>query len=208
MSLIAKSSGNGDFELTPEGAYIARCIKVIDMGTQTRTGQFGTKSKHEVMISWELLDQEVKMKDGKPFAASKFYTVSLAEKANLRKDLEAWRGKKFTQEELDGFDLKNILGTYCYVQVVHSEDGQYANINSIMSYKGDKPQGVNDLMVFDMSNPDINVFNSFSDKMKEKIQSTPEWRERQKALDQFTPDEVIEDIDDTPINLDDIPFGK
>ena len=45
MSLTVKATGGGDFELTPEGAYIARCIKVIDLGTQTTTGQYGTKSQ-------------------------------------------------------------------------------------------------------------------------------------------------------------------
>ena len=205
MSLTVKATGGGDFELTPEGAYIARCIKVIDLGTQTTTGQYGTKSQKKVMVTWELLDDDVKMKDGKPFAANQFYTASLHEKSQLRKDLEAWRGKKFTDDELAGFDLNNVLGTYCYLQVVHSADGQYANINSIMSYKGDKPQGVNEPVAFDISNPNMDVFNSFSDKMREKIQNTPEWQDRQKVLDQFVPDEVVED-DNSPIDLNEIPL--
>jgi hypothetical protein len=175
MSLTVKSSGNGDFEITPEGTYIGRCIKVIDLGTQTTTGQFGTKSQHQVMITWELLDNEVKMQDGRPFAASQFYTASLHEKAKLRKDLEAWRGKKFTDEELEGFDLNNVLGAYCMLQVVHSQDGQYANVNAIMSFKGNKPVGVNELVVFDISNPDMAVFETLSDKMKAKIMAAPEW---------------------------------
>jgi len=205
MSLTVKATGGGDFEQTPEGAYIARCIKVIDLGTQTTTGQYGTKAQKKVMVTWELLDNDVKMKDGKPFAASQFYTASLHEKSQLRKDLEAWRGKKFTDEELAGFDLNNVLGTYCYLQIVHSPDGQYANINSIMSYKGEKPAGVNPPIAFDISNPDMDVFNSFSDKMREKIQNTPEWQERQKVLDQFVPDEVVEDTD-APIDLNEIPL--
>lgn len=181
MSLTVKSSGNGDFELVPEGAYVARCIKVIDLGTQTLTGQFGTKQVKQVMVTWELLDEEVKMQDGRPFAATQFYTASLHEKAKLRKDLEAWRGKKFSDEELEGFDLKNVLGSYCMLQIVHSQDGQYANVNAIMSYRGEKPEGVNELVAFDISNPDMNVFNALSDKMKAKITSTPEWEERERV---------------------------
>jgi hypothetical protein len=204
MSLTVKSSGNGDFEITPEGTYVGRCIKVIDMGTQTTTGQFGTKSQKKVMISWELLDDDIKMQDGRPFAASQFYKASLHEKAQLRKDLEAWRGKKFTEQELEGFDLNNVLGTYCMLQVVHSSDGQYANVNAIMSYKGTKPNGVNDLVAFDISNPDMEVFNAFSDKMKAKIVSTPEWEERDKVIETMAdPSDV--DVD-KPINLDDIPY--
>lgn len=182
MSLTVKSSGNGDFEIVPEGAYVGRCIKVIDLGTQTTTGQYGTKQTKQVMITWELLDKDVKMQDGRPFAATQFYTASLHEKAKLRKDLEAWRGKKFTDEELEGFDLKNVLGAYCMLQVVHSQDGQYANVNAIMAYKGEKVEGVNELMAFDIHDPDMTVFNALSDKMRIKITSTPEWLEREQVL--------------------------
>jgi hypothetical protein len=203
MSLTVKSSGNSEFETTPEGTYIARCIKVIDLGTQTSTGQFGTKQQKQVMVTWELLDEDIKMTDGRPFAATQFYTASLHEKAKLRKDLEAWRGKKFTDEELEGFDLLDVLGTYCMLQVIHSQDGQYANVNAIMSYRGEKPAGVNELVSFDISNPDMGVFSSLSDKMKLKIEGTPEWQERQKVTDVMTKDEVHiptnEELDNPPM---------
>lgn len=207
MSLTVKQSGGGEFEMTPEGAYIARCIKLIDMGTQTSTGQFGTKSQKKLMITWELLDDDVKMKDGRPFAATQFYTASLHEKSQLRKDLEAWRGKRFTEEELEGFDLTTILGAYCYVQIVHSADGQYANINSIMSYKGDKPKGVNELVAFDIEEPDMEVFDTLSDKMKAKIEASPEWAELHKANDaSINQDTVVTDFNPDEIpNFDDIP---
>lgn len=205
MSLIMKSSGGTDFEITPEGAYIGRCIKVIDLGTQTTTGQYGTKQQRKVMITWELLDDKIKMDDGRPYATSQFYTASLHEKAKLRHDLEAWRGKKFTDDELEGFDLKNVLGKYAMIQIVHTEDGKYANINAIMSTK-EKPKGVNDLVLFDIDNPDMDVLNAMSDKMQEKIKASPElsdsdWPSGNK-------DAVITDITDDPINLDDIPFGN
>jgi len=213
VGLIAKQNGQGDFPITPEGTYVGRCFKIIDIGTQTQTGMYGTNEQHKVMISWELLDDDVKMEDGRPFAISQFYTVSLHEKATLRKDLEAWRGKKFTDEELEGFDLKNVLGVYCMLQVVHSSDGKYANMNSIMGYKGEKPAPVNPNVVFDIDNPDMKLFESFSDNMKAKIMAAPEWNKR---LDpQPTPatapqeqpkDVVIDDFGDEPVNLDDIPF--
>lgn len=199
MSLTVKSSGSGDFEMTPEGTYIGRCIKVIDLGTQTTTGQFGTTSRKKVMIQWELLDDQAKMKDGKPFAVSQFYTASLHEKSQLRKDLEAWRGKKFTPEELEGFDLNNVLGAYCMIQVVHSQDGQYANVNAIMATK-EKPEGVNDLIAFDISNPNMAVFDAFSDKMKAKITSTPEWAQREQVTD-IVGDGSSENTDDLNIDM-------
>lgn len=190
MSLTVKASGSGDFEMTPEGTYIGRCIKVIDLGTQTATGQYGTKQQKKVMVQWELLDG-AKMQDGKPFAVAQFYTASLHEKSQLRKDLEAWRGKKFTAEELEGFDLSQVLGAYCMIQVVHSQDGQYANVNAIMATK-EKPEGVNPLVSFEINNPDMEVFSTFSDKMKAKITSTPEWQEREQVLETMDNETALE----------------
>jgi hypothetical protein len=49
----------------------------------------------------------------------KRYTASLNEKATLRKDLESWRGKPFTKEELAAFDLEKLLGANGLFSVVH-----------------------------------------------------------------------------------------
>ena len=232
MSLNVSDSGGGNFELVPEGVYIGRCFKIIDIGTQWIEFKGESKEQKKLLIMWELLDDTVRMKDGKPFAITKQYTASLSEKANLRADLEAWRGKKFTPAELESFDLKNVLGAYCQLQVVHSEDGKYANVNSIMASK-QKPEGVNPLVSFDIDEPDMKVFETFSDKLKAKIQAAPEFRMATSTPDTSSDsdysqdinkvkaageghkiatappqkdDVVIEDISDEPINLDDIPF--
>lgn len=211
MSLTASDTGTTDFEITPQGQYIGRCYRILDMGTQTTTGQFGIKDQHKVMVSWELLD-EAKMTAGRPFSVSQFYTVSLHEKAKLRADLESWRGKPFTKEELAGFDLSSVIGAYCIIQVVHDETGKYANVQTIMSYRGNKPKPVNPNVVFDIDNPDMDVFNALSDNMKTKIQSAPEWKFNHLEAPKPEPskpvekeDVIIEDVGDD-INLDDIPF--
>lgn len=192
MSLTVTATGGGELQMTPEGAYIGRCIKIIDLGTQTSTGQFGTKSQKKIMVTWELLDDEVKLPDGRPYAVSQFYTASLHEKSQLRKDLESWRGKKFSDQELEGFDLSDVLGSYCLIQVIHSKDGQYANVQTIMKHKGEKPEGVNELVSFDISNPNMIVFDTFSDKMKTKIMAAPEWETVKNAED-----DVVAEINET-----------
>ena len=209
MSLTASDKGNADFEMTPAGQYIGRCYKIIDMGTQTTTGQFGIKEQHKVMISWELLD-EAKMADGRPFSVTQWYTVSLHEKSKMRADLESWRGKKFSEEELKGFDLANVLGAYCMIQVVHDETGKYANVQTIMAYKGNKPAPVNPNVVFDIDEPDMEVFNALSENMQAKITNTPEWKSSHEPQPVAAPskkvdDVVIEDVCEE-IDLADIPF--
>lgn len=202
MSLTVSQGNQQEFEVTPEGTYIARCFKVIDLGTQTVEWMGEKKFQKKVLVSWELLDPEAKMKDGRPFAVTKRYTASLHEKAQLRKDLQNWRGKRFTEEELEGFSLKNILGTYCQIQVVHTESNgnTYANVDAIMSTR-EKPEGVNPLVHFDIDEPDMKVLESLSERLRGLIESSPEWR----AKDAPAKDEVAE-VGDEPINLDDIPF--
>lgn len=75
--------------------------------------------------------------EGKPHRVSTWpYTVSLNEKANLRKDLEKWRGRKFSADELNGFDLESVIGAPAMLNIVHNEgdEGQvYANVNGIFA---------------------------------------------------------------------------
>lgn len=205
MSTHVNAEGGKDFETLPNGLYIARCYRIIDLGTQIGSPQYGSKQQKKISISWEILD-DPKMEDGRPFSVHKTYTASLNEKATLRADLESWRNKDFTDTELADFDLAKILGAYCQIQVALDETGKYSNIQSIVAMKGDKPKPVNENVLFDIDEPDMAVFDKLSDTMKQKIQSSPEWQEhsRPKASKQVD-DVVIEDTEEE-INLDDIPF--
>src|ERR1017187_2357864 len=144
--IVNKGEG-GDFEKVPEGMFIARCYSLMTIGTQTVNYKGESKFQRKLIVSWELLDDDGKMTDGRPFVISKTYTHTLNEKGNLYTDLNSWRGKKFTKEELDGFDMTKILGVYAQLQVLHNEadNGKtYANVNNILPYKGEKPKAVNE----------------------------------------------------------------
>jgi hypothetical protein len=140
MGLIAKARGGDNIPPMDEGVYIGVCYGVVDLGTQY--SEHFRKSARKVQILWEIPDERIDVeRDGKtvnlPRGISKRYTLGLGKKANLRADLQAWRGKVFTDEELEGFDLDKILGRACQIQVTHSEptkDGKiFANVGSIMA---------------------------------------------------------------------------
>jgi hypothetical protein len=182
MGLKAKATG-GDFKPIPEGVYVSTCYAVIDLGTHVsdkfkdKLGQF--KAQRKVLFQWEVPEERIDVdRDGKtinlPRAISRKYTLSLHEKAELRKMLEAWRGKAFTAEELEGFDVKAVLGASCQIQVVHEhgEDGKvWANVGAIMALpKGTaKPKAENPLTFFS--------FDDW-DKREESIPVVPEWIEK------------------------------
>jgi hypothetical protein len=81
------------------------------------------------------------------------YTASLSEKAILRQHLEAWRGKPFTPEELEGFELDVLLGKPVMISVLHRESNgkTYANISSLSRLpKGmEAPKAEGELISFD-----------------------------------------------------------
>jgi hypothetical protein len=125
MPIVVKNTGQ-DFEPAPAGPHAARCIDVADLGLVE--GQYGTKLK--VRIYW-VIDEE--RDDGKPFLVTRTYTQSLNEKASLRLDLESWRGRPFSEKELEGFDLEKLLGVAAFLSIVHrkGERGVFANVASI-----------------------------------------------------------------------------
>lgn len=175
MGLMVSDSGGGDFQLAPEGTHRSMCYMVVDLGMQP--SNFGPK--HKVMIGWELTDEP--MDDGRPFTVSARYTASLNEKANLRQHLEAWRGRKFTDEELAGFDVFNVLGVPCLVTVTHNHNQQsgktYANVTSVTALPKSmqKPERQNELLSYSLDDPNPKMFSALPEWIQklinERIQS-------------------------------------
>jgi len=212
MSFFVEDKGNS-FESTPTGMHLARCYRIIDLGTQKSEYMGQVKYLHKIMLGWEIHGTDdnntpIKMKDGRPFAMFKNYTLAWSDKANLRLDLQAWRGKPFTAEELQKFDLEAILGHWCMLNVVEKPgtDGKiYVNINGVtpvpsMIKNVGLPTAVNKNEMFSLETPDMTMFQGFSDNLKKKIMSSPEWEKLQKAPAQATvaPAAVLAEDDDIP----------
>lgn len=119
MGMKVKETGGGDFTPAPAGLHTAVCVSYIDLGEQAGVWEGKPTRKQKVVVTWELAGHTVEA-DGKemPMTACNFYTKSLRDGSNLRKDLEGWRSREFTQAELDGFDLDNILGKPCQLNII------------------------------------------------------------------------------------------
>lgn len=136
MPIIAKGSTSTTFTPAPAGLHQGVCCDVIDHGVvETNWGD-----KHKVTIRWQLAEG-----DGEtPYYVQKRYTNSLHEKAVLRHDLESWRGREFTPQELTGFDLEKLLGVNGQILVVHKKgaDGVkvWANVQTLMPVGKGQPK--------------------------------------------------------------------
>lgn len=143
MSLIVKSSGGTSAPPVDEGSYAAVCVNLVDIGLQKTNFEGREKEVNQCIVVWELAGETITIgEDTLPRTVSKTYTMSLHERSGLRKDLKSWRGREFTDDELKAFDLRNILGAPCMIQIVHnkSERGTFANIASIMSLPKGMPK--------------------------------------------------------------------
>lgn len=207
--MIVSSSG-GDFKPIPEGTYVATCVRLIDLGTQVSTYKGVDSLRRKVLVAWEVPDQMVEF-DGeqRPALVMQRYTASLHDKAVLRQHLEAWRGRRFTADELRGFDLKNVLGKPCQLQILHSEDGAYANVAAIMAVpKGlETPKPHHPLIHFSLDEDEFSegVYDGLSDKLKSQIATSPEYKARTGQPIQHPDDKPREDFAHADLD-DEIPF--
>ena len=219
MGLIAKETGNGGVSREPieAGMHHAICYGLIDLGTHF--DEMYKKTNHKAMVQWEIPSLRLELtKDNEtvnvPRIISKRYTISLHEKSGLRKDLESWRGRAFTADELRGFDLNNLLGVNCNLNIVHqTRDGKtHANISSIVPLmkvqeilKPESP--VTTFCIVDGDDIPANL----SPKVVEYIQQSEEWQNREaQAQAAFVASPSFPTsaagMDPVPYNTADVPF--
>ncbi len=199
------------FTPAPAGNHIALCYRFVDLGTQAVDWQGQQKLQHKVMLSWELPNELMTDGElaGQPYTIHQRYTWSMSEKATLRKHLESWRGKAFTDEDFVGakrFDIKNIVGKACMLSVVHvTKNGStYSNILGVAAMpKGMKaPPQINPSVFLGLNDEDFRdeVFNELSPKIQETIKASPEYKSLMSGvpMEQDGPGEGFHDDSDIP----------
>ena len=140
--IIAKDTGKMEkFPLPEAGTTQAVCCGVWDLGLQKTAYEGEERIQHKIIVAWEIvekIDAPESEYHGKPYMMTRRYTLSLSEKSNLRKDLESWRGKPFTSDDLaNGFDVEKLYGVNCYIGIKHEPDRNdpskvYANVTAIL----------------------------------------------------------------------------
>ncbi len=132
MPFIVKEP-EGKLAQVPAGVHAAVCVDVVDMGKQSNRFDPESAPVPTVRLWWQVGEDDPKT--GKPYLVRQDYRASLHEKARLRKDLEAWRGRPFTFDELVGFDLEQVIGAGCMLNMVEKagkQGGKFSNIAGIM----------------------------------------------------------------------------
>jgi hypothetical protein len=171
-------------ENPPVGSHLARCIGLIDVGTQHHQGFQGGApwNSRDVQIVFELCGvpmaglyrPELK---GKMFRVQATVKQSLHPSAKLRRWLVSWRGKDFTKEELEAFDPRKIVGRGCRLTLVERND--YVNIDGIAPCEPEKPpKPTYPLIVFSLEPDEFDqkIYAQLPPRLREKIAQSPEFK--------------------------------
>ena len=204
---IAKNAG-GDFKPLPAGSHVARCFAVISLGTQpSNNPQFPPSFK--VMLMFEVPGETLMANDKPmPMTIQKEYTLSLNEKANLRRDLQSWRGREFTAKELEGFDVANVGGKTCMLSVIHkasTKGSTYAMIAGISALpKGVAcPAQVHKGVTYEIEHGGNETYNALPEWIRKKIAQSEEWSRPANPVGSAESGPELEHEED---DLDGLPF--
>lgn len=167
MTSIIANGGNDtpSYPTVSVGVHKARCVRAIDLGTQQNDYQGQISWKRQVMLIWEV-PSETDNK-GEPLTISKFYTLSLNEKANLANDLVSWRGRPFTETEKKAFDISKVAGKPCSINVILNQNGK-PKVSTVM------PIGKNDEIAQQFHPNMVFSITDFQEKKMEVFNQLPE----------------------------------
>ena len=187
--------GSGGSSIAPleAGVYHGVLVGIYDIGTQNSTYLGVESQKRKGVLLWELVGLTISGTDPqtgeaweRPRTISKRYTLSMGDKAALRRDVEAVRGSRMSKEDAGKFDLSSLLGLNAQLQVTQRVvDGKtYVDVQSEMALMKGQPQAEGETptawfhfgAVPEGSVIDQTLFPEAMPKWAiEKAMSSPEW---------------------------------
>lgn len=115
--VTAKDSGGG-FEPHSEGQFAMVCVDVINLGVNVET--FPGQEPREVAKVALVFASGERHDDKSLRLVTSEMTLSANEKANLRKFLEAWRGKTYSNADAEaGLPLAKLYGQAALISIEH-----------------------------------------------------------------------------------------
>lgn len=162
------------------GTYPARVVQIISLGLQPQRPFKGEEKlpKHEIRVTYELVDEFLHDEEGddiedKPRWIAENFTMN-----SLDSDLAKSTKRYYALDPEGKFkgDWSKLIGTPCMVVLIKNEgkDGKvYNNVSQVNTMRAKEAAKIPDLKnepkVFDVDNPDIEVFLSLPNFVQELI---------------------------------------
>ena len=183
VTIIAPIGNGKEKEVLEAGIYRATCYGIVVVGTKKENFNGDEKNRCKIMLFFELPD-EMRVfdidKGEQPFSLKKEYTFTMFSKSSLRKDLEAWRGKDFTDAEAAVFNISTLLGVGVNLGVgikTSRTNKRYNVINSLNPNKKHKAELINKSMLFNINSFDLEAYLALPVWLQNYIADTPEFEE-------------------------------
>jgi hypothetical protein len=114
---VTAKNSDAKFKSHPEGQFVGQCVDCIDMGEVVQ--DFPDKPKYLAQkCALVFRTGEKNDETGEFIDVVGEFTVSMGENANLRKFLEQWRGRPYTQDQVDeGVPLDKLVGNWALLTI-------------------------------------------------------------------------------------------
>ena len=190
------------------GNYLANVVQVIDLGLQARPPWKGQEKSnvYQYWVTYELTSEFMKDEDGEDILDQPRW---VSEKINIfdRSQENSTAAKRL--DALDpsgalGDDWSQIVGLPCTLTLVNREykGKTYTNVGGISPpMKGfDVPALINEPKIFDIDDPDMEIYSELPDFLKEMITSNLEFQGSalERALNGEETPPPADDDDDRP----------
>lgn len=159
------------------GVYLGICIGVIDLGEQ-----YSEKYKNydnKIQLVFELPSETIEV-DGKqePKQLSREFKITAKVGSKFRDFINAMNGKTYSDDEFKALELFDQIGKACQLNVVLSESGEYANIETVMPLmKGmPAPESKTEPIKWDMDAWDDELFKKLPEWVQEKIKKSTQYQ--------------------------------
>lgn len=180
MALLAKKKTKSSVPPLAADTYPAVCVGVVDLGEQ-HSEKF-KNYQNKVMFLFEIIGETVDVDgEAKPRWLSKEFTLSLSEKSNLAKTIEAWTGKEITEDESEnGYDVTQLVGRSALVVVTvkENDNGTFNDITVITAppKRMKIPDAESEPLCFIIEEWNTEIFEKLPEWIQNKIKKSTEYQ--------------------------------
>lgn len=181
-----KQSSGSSAPLLEAGTYPARVVQIVDLGLQANTFDPAKPPRQKVRVTYELvseflLDDEGNEDETKPRLIGEAFFLS---HIGNEKGTSTQRIKAYDPKNETGGDLTRCVGSACMLTIVHQQPkdktkNPYAKVATVTPPpKGFPiPEAQNPAVVFLLDEPDLEVYNTLIDFVKEDIKGAVNFAE-------------------------------
>lgn len=159
------------------GVYMAVCVGVIDLGEQY--SELYKNYANKVKFVWALPTETIEV-DGRKEERqlSREFSIATKKGCKLRTFLDNWNGTKYSDEDFLELDMFEQIGKPCQLNVVLSETGEYANVESAIPLPRGipAPETTTAYIMWDMDRWDDELFKILPAWTQDQIKKSTQYQ--------------------------------